>query len=121
PYSRRDFLISAFAGILSASTFSRSHFTGRTEHASASVSPGQFDIQKITSDVYFAEARSWALANSNAAICVNSSDMLVVDAPCHPSRQSRVPGHRTQSRHFGQQHYKTIDVSTAGATVAGCT
>jgi len=80
PYSRRDFLISAFAGILSASTFSRSHFTGRTEHASASVSPGQFDIQKITSDVYFAEARPWALANSNAAIFVNSSDVLVVDS-----------------------------------------
>jgi len=76
----------AFAGILSASTFSRSHpFTGRTEHASASVSPGQFDIQKITTDVYFAEARPWALANSNAAIFVNSSDVLVVDAHCHPA------------------------------------
>jgi glyoxylase-like metal-dependent hydrolase (beta-lactamase superfamily II) len=72
--------------ILSASTSSRSHyFTGWTAQPSASVSPGQFDIQKVTTDVYFAQARPWALANSNAAILVNSSDVLVVDAHSHPA------------------------------------
>jgi cyclase len=78
--------MSAFAGILSASAFWRSHpFTGGTQQESASVSPGQFDIQKVTTDVYFAQARPWALANSNAAIFVNSSDVLAVDAHCHPA------------------------------------
>jgi len=49
------------------------------------VSPGQFDIQKVTTDVFFALARPWALANSNAVIFVNSSDVLVVDAQSHPA------------------------------------
>jgi len=77
--------MSAFTGILTASSFSRSlPFIGWTQQPSASVSPGQFDIQKVTTDIYFAQARPWALANSNAAIFVNSSDVLVVDSHCHP-------------------------------------
>jgi cyclase len=78
--------MSALAGILSAGTSSRFHYlTGWTQQPSASVSPGQFDIQKVTTDVFFALARPWALANSNAVIFVNSSDVLVVDAHCHPA------------------------------------
>ncbi len=46
---------------------------------------GLFEIQKIAEDVYFALARPWALPNSNAAIFVNSSDVLVVDAHSHPA------------------------------------
>src|SRR5215467_16185695 len=78
--------MSVFTGILSASSFSRPlPFKGWTQQSSASLSPGQFDIQKVTTDVYFALARPWALANSNAVIFVNSSDALVVDAHCHPA------------------------------------
>src|SRR5215470_1902590 len=78
--------MSALAATLSASSSSRSHyFTSWTQQWSASVSPGQFDIQKVTTDVYFAKARPWALANANAVIFVNSSDVLVVDAHCHPA------------------------------------
>lgn len=77
--------MSAFAGILSAS-FPRFHsFAGWTQQPSASMSPGRFDIQKVTTDVYFAQARPWALANSNAVVFVNSSSVLVVDAHCHPA------------------------------------
>jgi len=76
----------AFAGIVSASNFSRPpFFTGWTQQSFRSVSPGRFDIQKVASDVYFAQAHPWALSNSNAAIFVNSSDVLVVDAHCHPA------------------------------------
>ncbi|PYV67072.1 MAG: hypothetical protein DMG96_40460 [Acidobacteria bacterium] len=60
PHSRRDFLISALAGILSAGTSSRFHYlTGWTQQPFASVSPGQFDIQKVATDVFFALARLW--------------------------------------------------------------
>jgi len=51
----------------------------------STASPGQFEIQKIAEDVYFAQARPWALPNSNAAIFVNSLDVMVVDAHSHPA------------------------------------
>jgi glyoxylase-like metal-dependent hydrolase (beta-lactamase superfamily II) len=52
---------------------------------SSATTPAQFEIQKIAHDVYFALAQPWALPNSNAAIFVNSSDVLVVDAHSHPA------------------------------------
>jgi len=44
-----------------------------------------FDIQKVADGVYFAKARAQAEINSNSAIFVNASDVLVVDAHSKPS------------------------------------
>ncbi len=44
-----------------------------------------FEIQNITDGVYFAFARPQAVANCNAAIFVNSADVLIVDAHSKPS------------------------------------
>jgi len=44
-----------------------------------------FDIQKIADGVYFALAHPQAFTNCNAAIFVNSQDVLVVDAHSKPS------------------------------------
>lgn len=44
-----------------------------------------FEIQNLADGVYFAFARPQAVANCNAAIFVNSADVLVVDAHSKPS------------------------------------
>jgi glyoxylase-like metal-dependent hydrolase (beta-lactamase superfamily II) len=44
-----------------------------------------FEIQNVADGVYFAFARPQAVANCNAAIFVNSADVLVVDAHSKPS------------------------------------
>jgi glyoxylase-like metal-dependent hydrolase (beta-lactamase superfamily II) len=44
-----------------------------------------FDIQKVADGVFFALAHPQALTNCNAAIFVNSQDVLVVDAHSKPS------------------------------------
>src|SRR5215472_4486364 len=53
------------------------------------MSPGAptdlFDIQKVNDGVFFAFARPQAVTNCNAAIFVNSADVLVVDAHSKPS------------------------------------
>ena len=86
-HSRRDFLISSFAGVLAGrEILRRAHYPGaRAQAMSSAATPGQFEIQKVAADVYFALAQPWALPNSNAAIFVNSSDVLVVDAQSHPA------------------------------------
>jgi cyclase len=44
-----------------------------------------FEIQNVAAGVYFAMARPQVLTNCNAAIFVNSTDVLVVDAHSKPS------------------------------------
>ena len=44
-----------------------------------------FEVQNVAEGVYFALARPQALANCNAAIFVNSADVLVVDSHSKPS------------------------------------
>jgi glyoxylase-like metal-dependent hydrolase (beta-lactamase superfamily II) len=44
-----------------------------------------FDIEKVADGAFFAHARPQAVANCNAAIFVNTSDVLVVDAHSKPS------------------------------------
>jgi cyclase len=44
-----------------------------------------FEVQSVAEGVYFALARPQALANCNAAIFVNSADVLVVDSHSKPS------------------------------------
>jgi len=85
--SRRDFFASlvhsslAGAGILQIARCRAAW----AQALSSTAAPGLFEIQKVADDVYFAFARPWALPNSNAAIFVNSSDVLVVDAHSHPA------------------------------------
>ncbi len=85
--TRRDFFSSllhgalAGAGVLEIARY-RAAWAQSLAPAAAS---GLFEIQKVAGDVYFAQARPWALPNSNAAIFVNSSDVLVVDAHSHPA------------------------------------
>ena len=86
-HSRRDFLFSSFAGVLAGTEILRlAYYPSEREQAmSSAVTPGQFEIQKVAADAYFALAYPWALPNSNAAVFVNSSDVLVVDAQSHPA------------------------------------
>ena len=51
----------------------------------ATADSGLFDIQKVAEGVYFAQAKPQAELNCNAAIFVNSNDVLVVDAHSKPS------------------------------------
>ena len=85
--SRRDFFTSllhnslAGAGVLQIARYRAAW----AQALSSTAATGLFEIQKVADDVYFALARPWALPNSNAAIFVNSSDVLVVDAHSHPA------------------------------------
>lgn len=45
----------------------------------------QFEISKVAENIYFALARPYVMANSNAAIFVNTSNVIVVDAHSHPA------------------------------------
>ena len=47
--------------------------------------PQLFDIERVAEGVYCALARAQAEINSNAAIFVNSRDVLVVDTHSKPS------------------------------------
>jgi cyclase len=85
-HSRRGFLTSLFAGVLGAGILQVvRHPSAWAQALSSAATPGQFEIHKIAGDVYFALAQPWALPNSNAAIFVNSADVLVVDAHSHPA------------------------------------
>src|ERR1700736_979445 len=91
-HSRRDFLNTLFAGVFGAGILRVArHRSAWAQALSSAATPGQFEIQKVAADVYFALARPWALPNSNAAIFVNSSDVLVVDA--HSHRKISCGGH----------------------------
>jgi cyclase len=84
--SRRDFLASLFAGVLAARIIGVArHRSEWVQQLSSSATPGQFEIQKVADDVYFALAQPWAVSNSNAAIFVNSAGVVVVDAQSHPA------------------------------------
>jgi cyclase len=86
-HSRRDFFAKAFGGILSGASVIEAAFL-RASWARAQA-PGAatnlFTIEKVADDVYAALARPQVLTNCNAAIFVNSQDVLVVDAHSKPS------------------------------------
>jgi len=84
--SRRDFVTGLFGGVLSTGILKGARYCSAwTQELVSVATPGHFEIQKVTDDVYFAQAQPWALPNSNAAIFVNSTDVLVVDAQSHPA------------------------------------
>lgn len=86
-HSRRDFLTRLFAELLVGAGILQvaRHAAAWTQALPPAATPGQFEIQKVAADLYSALARPWELDNSNAAIFVNSSDVLVVDAHSHPA------------------------------------
>ncbi len=57
----------------------------QAQSATAPDTANLFEIEKIADGVYFAFALPSAMVNSNAAIFVNSTDLVVVDAHSKPS------------------------------------
>lgn len=84
---RRDFLRSLFAGPLAGASLLEGAFhRAAWARAMAPAYTGQlFDIEKVADSVFLARARPQAEINCNAAIFVNSEDVLVVDAHSKPS------------------------------------
>src|ERR1700681_2149979 len=86
-HSRRDFFSTTFGGVLAGASIIEEAFLratwARAESAGASAS--LFKIEKVADGVYAALARPQILTNCNAAIFVNSQDVLVVDAHSKPS------------------------------------
>ena len=84
--SRRGFLQGL---VLSSAAASLLELAARRAAWAQAMSAGAptdlFDIQTVAEGVYFAFARPQAVANCNAAIFVNSADVLVVDAHSKPS------------------------------------
>ncbi len=85
--SRRDFFRDLTRKSLAgASILELAHHRAAWARAMAPQSEtGLFDLQKVTENVYFAKARPQAMVNSNAAIFVNATDVLVVDTHSKPS------------------------------------
>ena len=85
--SRRDFLQRLLGGSMAgASVLEMGFFRAALARAQASTATQRlFDIEKVADGVYFALAHPQALTNCNAAIFVNSQDVLVVDAHSKPS------------------------------------
>lgn len=86
-HSRRDFFRAFIGSALGgASLLELAYHRAAWARGLAPTSETQlFDIQKVTEGVYFAVARAQAVINCNAAIFVNSSDVLVVDTHSKPS------------------------------------
>ncbi|MGD0497616.1 MAG: MBL fold metallo-hydrolase [Bryobacteraceae bacterium] len=85
--SRRDFFQRVALGSM-AGTSIIELASRRAAWAQAMVSGAPadlFEIQSVADGVYFALARPQAVINCNAAIFVNSADVLVVDAHSKPS------------------------------------
>jgi len=84
---RRDFLQQLVLGSLAGASLLETGFA-RAAVARAQA-PGNsaplFKLQRVAKDIYCALARPQAFTNSNAAIFVNSHDVLVVDSHSKPS------------------------------------
>ena len=85
--SRRDFFSQLMGGTLAgASVLEVGFFRAAWARAQAPAASAQlFDIEKVADGVYCALARAQAQINSNAAIFVNSQDVLIMDAHSKPS------------------------------------
>lgn|ERR1700730_145091 len=86
-HSRRDFFARAFGGILlGASVLEQAFLRAAWARAqSPGASTDLFAIEKVGDGVYAALARAQVMINCNAAIFVNSRDVVVVDAHSKPS------------------------------------
>src|ERR1700724_3367335 len=86
-HSRRDFFSRAFAAALAGASIIEQAFLRATwaRAQAPGASTSLFKIEKVADGVYAALARPQVLTNCNAAIFVNSRDVLVVDAHSKPS------------------------------------
>jgi glyoxylase-like metal-dependent hydrolase (beta-lactamase superfamily II) len=86
-HSRRDFFSKAFGGALAGASIIEEAFLRATwaRAQAPGASANLFTIEKVADGVYAALARPQVLTNCNAAIFVNSQDVLVVDAHSKPS------------------------------------
>src|SRR3984885_14530239 len=86
-HSPRDFFSTAFGGALAGASIVEEAFLRATwaRAQAPGASTNLFKIEKIADGVYAALARPQVLTNCNAAIFVNSQDVLVVDAHSKPS------------------------------------
>ena len=86
-HSRRDFFSRAFGGALAGASIIEEAFLRATwaRAQAPGASANLFTIEKVADGVYAALARPQILTNCNAAIFVNSQDVLVVDAHSKPS------------------------------------
>ena len=86
-HSRRDFFQTMFdtalagAGVLEIAA-SRALWA---QVLSREAPAARFEISRVAENVYFALARPFAMTNSNAAIFVNTENVIVVDAHSHPA------------------------------------
>lgn len=85
--SRRDFLYQFFGKALATTSVIEAGYlrAAWARAQSRGATNTLFDIHKIADGVYFAQAHAQVLTNCNAAIFVNSQDVLVVDAHSKPS------------------------------------
>lgn len=85
--SRRDFFrILAGGPLAGASILELAWHRAAWARALATTAEAQlFDLEKVADGVYLAQARPQAQINCNAAIFVNSNDVLVVDTHAQPS------------------------------------
>lgn len=86
-HSRRDFFTRVFGGILAGASLIEEAFLRATwaRAQSPGASTKLFTIEKVNDGVYAALARPQVMPNCNAAIFVNSNDLVVVDAHSTPS------------------------------------
>ncbi|MGA2602176.1 MAG: MBL fold metallo-hydrolase [Bryobacteraceae bacterium] len=86
-HTRRDFFSTLIGRTLAGASILElaSHRAAWAQAMSATASTQLFDIEKAAGGVYFAHALPQAEINCNAAIFVNSGDVLVVDAHSKPS------------------------------------
>src|ERR1700730_3206192 len=86
-HSRRDFFHLAFGGILAGASVLEEAFlrAGWARAQAPGASTNLFTIDKVADGIYAALARPQIMTNCNAAIFVNSQDVLVVDAHSKPS------------------------------------
>jgi len=86
-HSRRDFFAVAFRGVLAGASLIEEAFLRATwaRAQAAGASTNLFTIEKVAEGVYAAVARPQIMINCNAAVFVNSKDVLVVDAHSKPS------------------------------------
>lgn len=85
--TRRDLLGQFFGGIIAGASVLEAGFLRAAWARSQRPAGGTrlFDIQKVAEGVYFAQAHPQVLTNCNAAIFVNSQEVVVVDAHSKPS------------------------------------
>jgi cyclase len=86
-HSRRDFFSRAFGSALAGASIIEEAFLRATwaRAQAPGANANLFKIEKVADGVYAALARPQVLINCNAAIFVNSQDVLVVDAHSKPS------------------------------------